>query len=121
MLLTANRLCVPYGWGGHPENYLRSIDRNVYPEDQYPYGQWDYQFFYLEHFDVALQDMEVDPHKMVKLLFTKGWLQQKILWLPQHLFLKLGGWFKFKDLGVNELDDFHEVQIDSDVITDEES
>lgn len=114
-------LCVPYGWGGHPENYLRSIDRNVYPEDQYPYGQWDYQFFYLEHFDVALQDMEVDPHKMVKLLFTKGQAAAKNTVAPTAVISQAGGWFKFKDLGVNGLEDFHDVQIDSDVITDDEA
>ena len=33
------------------------VDRSVYPEAEYPAGQWDYQFFYEESFDKALRGL----------------------------------------------------------------
>jgi pimeloyl-ACP methyl ester carboxylesterase len=36
------------------------LDRNLYPADQYPDGQWDYYRFYLTHFDQSVSDMEAD-------------------------------------------------------------
>ena len=34
------------------------VDRSVYPEAEYPAGQWEYQFFYLESFDKAHTSFE---------------------------------------------------------------
>lgn len=65
-------LCVPYGFGGHPEKLGHAINRELYPVEQYPHGQWDYQLFYYEDFELAQQQMEIDPYRMVKLLFRKG-------------------------------------------------
>ena len=62
-------LCVPFGWGGHPDSYLDHIDRTLYPKEDYPYGQWDYMYFYYENFDLACEQMAEDPYKMIKLNF----------------------------------------------------
>jgi hypothetical protein len=49
----ANR-CVPNCPAGFtPASFLPLVDRKVYPEAEFPAGQWDYQLFYREHFDRA--------------------------------------------------------------------
>ncbi len=65
-------LCVPFGFVGNPEHMEHSIDRTLYPADEYPVGQWDYQLFYYENFASAQAEMEQDPERVVKLLFRKG-------------------------------------------------
>ena len=66
-------LCVPYYTlerGVEPAIAL--VDREVYPADEYPAGQWDYQLHYLEDFDAATAVMDADPYRTVKALFRKG-------------------------------------------------
>jgi pimeloyl-ACP methyl ester carboxylesterase len=48
------------------------VDRSVYPEAEYPAGQWDYQFFYLESFDTAQAGFDANVRNVVKALFRKG-------------------------------------------------
>ena len=51
-------LCVPYLAAGFTlETVVPLVDRTVYPEAEFPAGQWDYQFFYEESFDKALQGL----------------------------------------------------------------
>ena len=38
-------LCVPFGFSGRPEDLEYAINRELYPADEYPAGQWDYQLF----------------------------------------------------------------------------
>ena len=66
-------LCVPFntlerGWDG----LLPHIDRNTYPADEFPAGQWEYQLFYAEAFDTATNAFDSDPYNVAKLLFRKG-------------------------------------------------
>jgi len=65
-------LCVPYIKGFTLEERLPLIDRKVYPEAEYPVGQWDYQYFYAENFEKAHKDFEKDIRRVVKTLFRKG-------------------------------------------------
>ena len=54
-------LCVPYfAKGFAPETMLPLVDRSVYPEAEYPAGQWDYQLFYEESFDKASAAFEAN-------------------------------------------------------------
>ena len=54
-------LCVPYIPDGFaPETIIPLVDRSVYPEDQFPAGQWDYQLFYAENFDTARTGFDAD-------------------------------------------------------------
>ena len=62
-------LCVPYGFSGHPKDLEYAINRELYPSDEYPAGQWDYQLFYYENFATAQQEMEENPESLVKALF----------------------------------------------------
>jgi pimeloyl-ACP methyl ester carboxylesterase len=66
-------LCVPYNPEGFAaENTVRLVDRTLYPEAQYPAGQWDYQYFYRERFDAARRGFEGDVRATVKALFRSG-------------------------------------------------
>jgi pimeloyl-ACP methyl ester carboxylesterase len=48
------------------------IDRQLYPADQYPDGQWDYYRFYLTHFEQTVSDMEADITATLASLFRRG-------------------------------------------------
>ena len=66
-------LCVPYFAKGFiPANFLPLVDRNVYPETDFPAGQWDYQLFYQENFDRARTLFEANVRNTVKALFRRG-------------------------------------------------
>jgi pimeloyl-ACP methyl ester carboxylesterase len=66
-------LCVPYlSLDKGLDAALQYVDRNVYPEDAFPYGQWDYMRFYEESFDKATAAFEADPYNTAKALFRKG-------------------------------------------------
>ena len=54
------------------ENVVPLVDRKVYPEAEFPAGQWDYQFFYEESFDKACKGFEANIRNVVKALFRKG-------------------------------------------------
>jgi len=66
-------LCVPYFAKGFTlNNFLPLVDRSIYPEAQYPFGQWEYMRFYEENFDRARSGFEGDIPRVVKLLFRAG-------------------------------------------------
>jgi pimeloyl-ACP methyl ester carboxylesterase len=105
-------LCVPYiAKGFAPENFLPLVDRAVYPEAQYPAGQWDYQLFYEESFDKARQGFEADIRNTVKALFRKGRPEGRGKPNRTATIRRDGGWFgpagKAPDL-----------PIDTDVLTE---
>ena len=59
-------LCVPMGFEEGVEALIPHVNRDIYPEAEYPKGQWDYQYFYQESFEVAQNEMEVDPYRLVE-------------------------------------------------------
>ncbi|MFV0534042.1 MAG: alpha/beta fold hydrolase [Cumulibacter sp.] len=66
-------LSVPFQPGGFAKaNLYGLIDRDIYPEDEYPVGQWDYFLFYQESFDQAQRDFERDVTATVKCIFRHG-------------------------------------------------
>lgn len=66
-------LCVPYTRGGLSlEALISMVDRDLYPEDQFPAGQWEYMRFYEENFEKATADFDREIDKLVKLIFRKG-------------------------------------------------
>ncbi|KAG9564002.1 alpha/beta-hydrolase, partial [Aureobasidium melanogenum] len=54
------------------EEALKHVDRNIYPEDQYPYGQWSYQVYYEQNFEKATEWFDKDPRGFLRAAFTKG-------------------------------------------------
>jgi pimeloyl-ACP methyl ester carboxylesterase len=107
-------LCVPYfGKGFTPANLLALIDRRVYPEADFPVGQWDYQLFYLENFDKACRTFDANPRNTVKALFRKGNPNAKGTPSRTAAVRKAGGWFG----GAAEPPD---VPLDTDVLSEED-
>lgn len=66
-------LCVPYFTLERGlDACLELVDRQVYPEDTYPAGQWEYMRYYEEQFEQATQAFAANPYNTAKLLFRKG-------------------------------------------------
>jgi pimeloyl-ACP methyl ester carboxylesterase len=87
-------LCVPYfpkGLGS--AGAARLIDRDIYPEAEFPAGQWEYQLFYRENFDKACAVFEADVQAMVKAMFRKGNPAGKGKPSRTAFVRKDGGWF----------------------------
>ncbi|MEO6409405.1 MAG: alpha/beta hydrolase [Burkholderiaceae bacterium] len=107
-------LCVPYiPKGFAPANLIPLVDRDIYPVDVYPVGQWDYMRYYEEQFERARAVFEANPVNFVKAMFRKG--QAKQVGLPARLasIRRDGGWFG----GVAEPPD---VPRDADLLTEDE-
>ena len=105
-------LCVPYfakSFG--PGSVLSLINRDLYPEDEYPAGQWEYQAFYRENFARAQAVFEANVGNTVKALFRKG--SASALGKPSRTALVRndGGWF-------GGAEQAPEVPVDADVLTE---
>jgi pimeloyl-ACP methyl ester carboxylesterase len=85
-------LCVPY----LPDGFLSVIslvDREIYPEDKFPAGQWDYQLFYRENFERARAGFEANVRGTVKALFRAGNPSGKGKPARSAFIRANGGWF----------------------------
>ena len=66
-------LCVPYATIEKGlDEVIKLVDRNVYPEDEYPAGQWEYMRFYEEKFSEAIAPMDANPRNFIQSMFRKG-------------------------------------------------
>jgi pimeloyl-ACP methyl ester carboxylesterase len=87
-------LCVPYIAAGFaPANFIPLVDRTLYPEAEYPAGQWEYMLFYEENFASACRAMEANVPNTVKALFRKGSPAAKGTPSRTALVRRDGGWF----------------------------
>ena len=87
-------LCVPYLPGGFaPATTIPLVDRSVYPEAEFPAGQWEYQLFYEENFDKARAAFEASIPDTVKALFRKGSAAGKGQPSRTALVRRDNGWF----------------------------
>lgn len=87
-------LCVSYiPEGFAPENLIPLVDRTIYPEAEYPAGQWDYMLFYRESFEKACAGFDADPRAFVKLAFRAGGPAGKGQPAGTAMVRKNGGWF----------------------------
>ncbi len=66
-------LCVPYYTIERGlKHTLTLVDRQLYPENEFPYGQWDYMRYYEESFADAIAETDSNPYRFLKLAFRKG-------------------------------------------------
>ena len=87
-------LCVPYRTLERGlDACVPLIDRTEYPSSEYPLGQWEYQAFYEESFDVATGCFDTDPFATIKALFRAGKPKPSGKTHVTALVRKDGGWF----------------------------
>jgi pimeloyl-ACP methyl ester carboxylesterase len=85
---------VPYLPDGFaPATIVPLVDRRVYPESEFPAGQWEYQLFYEAHFESARAAFEASVPDTVKALFRKGNPAAKGQPSRTALVRRDGGWF----------------------------
>ncbi|EXJ94876.1 hypothetical protein A1O1_03275 [Capronia coronata CBS 617.96] len=66
-------ITVPYHAGElGVDQLLKSINRKIYPEDQYPYGQYDYMRYYEESFDECVPWFDRQIPAIIKALYGPG-------------------------------------------------
>jgi pimeloyl-ACP methyl ester carboxylesterase len=66
-------LCVPYYTIERGlDHTLTLVDRDLYPANEFPTGQWDYMRYYEESFAEAIAPMDANVYKFMKLIFRKG-------------------------------------------------
>ncbi len=107
-------LCVPYATIEKGlDEIVQLVDRIVYPEDEYPAGQWEYMRFYEESFSEATASMDANPRNMIQLIFRKG--NPEIAGQPSRTAMvrKTGGWF-------GGLPEAPELPRDDDIVNEEE-
>ena len=87
-------ICVPYFPTGLSEDALvKTVDRRIYPAQQFPHGQWDYWRFYQENFDLATKGFEQNVQNTVHTLFRSvdpSFLDQPSMSASISM---RGGWF----------------------------
>jgi pimeloyl-ACP methyl ester carboxylesterase len=85
---------VPYRPDGFAlPSLLPSIDRKLYPVDQYPDGQWDYYRFYLTHFEQTVADFDADIRASLAAIFRSGSLESAGKIYRSAVTTRNGGWF----------------------------
>lgn len=95
------------------DHLVSTVDRAVYPEDLYPYGQWDYQVHYQEDFDRATVTLDADPENALKLFFTRGDPSMAGKPWASATITRQGGWF-------GDLPSAPEAVLDEAVLSEEE-
>jgi pimeloyl-ACP methyl ester carboxylesterase len=66
-------ISVPYFPEGFAlPNLVPLIDRQLYPTDRYPDGQWDYFRFYQTHFNQTVSDFEADVPASLASIYRRG-------------------------------------------------
>jgi pimeloyl-ACP methyl ester carboxylesterase len=87
-------LCVPYLPGGFSlDTVVPLINRAVYPEDEFPLGQWEYLKFYHDNFNDARSAFDADVRGAVRVLFRAGAASGRGQPAVTAFTRRNGGWF----------------------------
>jgi soluble epoxide hydrolase/lipid-phosphate phosphatase len=117
--VAAAGLCVPYGaLELGLEEALKTVDRDLYPEDKYPYGQWSYQVFYEQNFEKASAFFDSDIPAFLRASRLKGNPEAASKPAPLSTIVQDGGW-----MGGAEKPDpkFRQIPLEMTVYESEES
>jgi pimeloyl-ACP methyl ester carboxylesterase len=88
-------LCVPYYTLERGlDAMLPLINREIYPEDEFPLGQFEYMRFYEEDFDKSIAPFNADPMAAITALFRSGNPAAKGEPSRTAFVRKDNGWFK---------------------------
>ena len=107
-------LCIPYATLEQGLDFMISlVNRDVYPIDEFPAGQWEYMRFYEENFADATKPMDANPRNMLQAMFRKGSADGMGTPSGTAMVRRDGGWF-------GGLDEAPVVPRDDDVISEAE-
>jgi pimeloyl-ACP methyl ester carboxylesterase len=107
-------LCVPYISGGFAlTNFIPLVDRTIYPEAEFPTGQWEYMAFYEENFATACAAFDANVLGTVKAIFRAGSAAGMGKPSRTAVVRRDGGWFG----GSGQAPD---APVDSSVLTEED-
>lgn len=54
------------------EELIKYVNRDIYPADEYPFGQWSYMRFYETSFEKATEWLEADIASFLRKMYSKG-------------------------------------------------
>jgi soluble epoxide hydrolase/lipid-phosphate phosphatase len=95
-------LSVPYRTIELGLDYLKSnINRDIYSEDEYEWGQWAYMRYYELHPEESVKSFDDRIETITKVLYTKHNPENYGKPSPTSLTLKAGGWFQSQGQPVN--------------------
>jgi len=87
-------LCIPYVARGFTlGNLIPLVDREMYPIDAYPVGQWDYWLYHRENFAESSRDLETDVAATIAMLYRRGTPESIGKRAPVATLRANGGWF----------------------------
>lgn len=87
-------LCVPYRTLElGVEELEKYINRSIYPEKEYPHGQWDYQRFYEQYPGTVITTLEANVGNSVAALFSRPGPASYGQPARTSTIIKDGGWF----------------------------
>lgn len=87
-------LAIPYGVLERGlQTLLDVVDRDVYPVDEYQYGQFSYMAYYEQSFDKAIAFQNKNPHSILRYLFRQPERLPDSTPYPRANMIKEGGWF----------------------------
>ncbi|MEF0944157.1 hypothetical protein QDY28_29135 [Rhizobium sp. BR 362] len=67
--LAVANLCIPYATFERGLDVLVGlVNRDLYPQSEYPFGNWEYQRYYEEHFEKATSAMEANVAAMLLII-----------------------------------------------------
>jgi soluble epoxide hydrolase/lipid-phosphate phosphatase len=88
-------LSVPYRSVERGLDFLKTtINRDIYPEDEYEWGQWAYMRYYELHPEESVKHFEEGIEVKTKLLYTRHKPENYGKPGPTSMTLKNGGWFQ---------------------------
>lgn len=82
---------------------LATVDRELYPEHEYPYGPWDYQVFYEQSPTTLDAQVEADPARCLKLVYARGRAESGRAVARTAAVSKARGWFGGPDAPLPDL------------------
>jgi soluble epoxide hydrolase/lipid-phosphate phosphatase len=116
--VAAAGMCVPYAMLEYGlAELIGTVDRDIYPEAEYPYGQWSYQKFYETDFEKAVAMFDSDIRAVTRVLRTKGDPDRVGKPAITANVVKDGGWFG----GKKPDPAWRDMPIEATVFEDEES
>ncbi|KAF2029432.1 alpha/beta-hydrolase [Setomelanomma holmii] len=69
------------------------VNRDLYPEDEYEYGQWEYMRYYELHTGESVKSFDDHVEKITKVLYAKGGRHEPGKPAMTSRILREGGWF----------------------------